>query len=168
MSYYSQELSCILPLPAETSKPNLEEWIQELSASIYHHHLLSGELPEHFESIELEIPSDPLQAERLIGDEICRYVRWIESVRAEDSSILVLCEDDTEAADVDWFLRITSFLSKKSSNSLPGIRSIKCSRLNSSIENLILLEKDGSLILKTQEDLLEALSASENLLTALL
>jgi hypothetical protein len=168
MSYCTQERTCSLIVPSEIAKLDLVEWINEFSSLILNRYVSSGSGPEHFESNDLEIPEDADEATALIANEIWRYVRWCESNRAEDALILIHCEDDTDASDHDWFLEITHFIAKKTSSFLPGIRLITQGGSKSTIEEFVLLQKEERIILKSQQDIIQILSAHQDRLDALL
>ena len=168
MSYYSLEQACHLSVAESITKSDVKQWIHEFSKAALNNYLSSGKLPDHFDGSDLEISADHDQATALIAEEVWHYVRWCASNRAEDSFILIQCEDDSDAADADWFLQITQFFANKTANPLPSIRQIQQDQSKTTIKDLILLEKNGEVVLKTQQDVLQVLNANLDRFAAIL
>ena len=122
MSNYSKEYTCRLVVANGIAKPDVMQWIHEFSVAVLDNYLSSGNLPDHFEGNDLEIPTNHEQAVALIVEEIWHYVRWCESNRADNCFIIIQCEDDSVAADADWILEIAQFLANKTANLSPNIR----------------------------------------------
>lgn len=168
MSYHSQERACKLTAPSDIAKSDVVEWINEFSSLVLNHYVSSGSHPEHFEGDDMEIPEDADEATALIANEIWRYIRWCESDRAEDALILIHSEDETDASDHDWFLGITHFIAKKTRSFLPSIRVITRERSKSTIEEFVLVQKEERIILKSQQDIIQMLSANQDRIGSLL
>jgi len=154
MSWNIEERYCCLEIDGISSKTELDVVLQEYAQVIWQTLQHTGECPEHFYSVEEEIPSRLDEAVTMITAELLKYVDCTE-FKQGSTSLVVQYEYDSERVDSDLFEELCKYLFSRTSSPFFQIHSAAFDNAGSYSHQWIGFRKDGKIFLENSGDYFE-------------
>jgi len=154
MSWNIEERYCCLEIDCIRSKTELDVVLQEYAQVIWQTLQHTGECPEHFYSVEEEIPSRLEEAVPMITAELWKYAECVE-FKERSVSIVVHYEYDSERDDSDLFEELCKYLFSRTSSPFFQIHSAAFDNAGSYSHQWIGFRKDGKIFLENSGDYFE-------------
>ena len=113
MSWNLESIYSCLNFGHISSKDTIDALVVEYARIIWNNHQKTGEHPEHFYSLEDDLPSGEHECIRVIAQELWKYIDNAE-FGDKGTSLVVNYEYDSEKNDSDLAESLTKFLFSKS------------------------------------------------------
>jgi hypothetical protein len=161
MSVNIEEHYCCLEIEGVCSKGELNEVLKDFAKKIWEKLQETGEYPEHFYSVEEEVPAGLDKALPVITAELWKYVS-INDFNEGTASITIQYEYDSEKGDCELFENLCKFLFARSLALFFQIHSAAFDNSGSYSHQWVGYRKDGEIVLEYSDDYLKRVFQNEH------